>query len=77
MDGTLYVLDERGILNCAECVAQKLGVKRSNDGNSWTFLLTHALCCYQHWMEGFHNLFCILDVSISQGRDVSGILSDL
>lgn len=26
MDGTLYVFNKRGILNCAECVTKKLGV---------------------------------------------------
>lgn len=59
VDGGLDLSDKRVFFNGAGCVTSKLGMEQSDDGDCWALLLTHDICCHQHWLEGLHNLFGI------------------
>lgn len=49
-------------------------MEQSDDGECWALLLAHEVWCYQHWLEGLHNLFGIWEVGLIQGSDVNGPL---
>lgn len=69
-----HLSDKRGIVDDAGRATQTVGMEQSDDGECWALLLAHEVWCYQHWLEGLHNLFGIWEVGLIQGSDVNGPL---